>query len=294
MRAQRRRARSPPFRSAAKPCASRPRPAPFRRRSSFCVGIEILLHAAGAHVLRQLPPTAQIGGDELHALVGFDAQAADHRGNLLVDGFARHQFRHAARNVVLQGDAEDAADQNHREDPHQDRGQAVPPVKTGVHQDQQEAQQSQPDVRREPCLHLAQRRCRIPLAQAEQTFEDDDAGSQRGEEQARHGTAARPLGESIGINNVDGQRDQRGDSRARPPTGIAGDRGSLRPVPARNSICISPISMTSPGCNSISVIGIAVDQRAVGGIQVAQHEAAALAYNHGLRARHQRSRRRKR
>ena len=84
------------------------------------------------------------------------AQAADHGGDLLVDGLARHQFGHAARDVVLQRDAEDAAHQDHGEQPHQHRGQPVSPAETGVHQDQQKAQQAQPDVRRDPRFHAAQ------------------------------------------------------------------------------------------------------------------------------------------
>src|SRR5262249_41461782 len=117
-------------------------------------------------------------------LVGFDAQAAYDGRDLDFDGFMWDQVGHAARDVVLHGDAEYAADDDDQKHPHEKRGESAAPTEAGGFQDKKEAQQSEPDMGGEPGFHAPEGRSRIFLAESEEEFEDDNAGAHGGEEES--------------------------------------------------------------------------------------------------------------
>ena len=111
-------------------------------------GRELLLGGLGNITLQGGDSFADQGGSFIDEL---NTDTAD----LLVDGFKGNALRGKARHKVLQDCANDAADEDHREEPHQAARQTDTETKARMEEDERVADEAEPEMAAHPGLRAS-------------------------------------------------------------------------------------------------------------------------------------------
>ena len=129
--------------------------------------------------------------DGFDGAVSFVSEGAAYVGDFVVNGFERDVGGHDARDVILQGGAEETAGDRDDKEPHQYASECAAEVEAAVEEDERKAEKAEPEMAPHPGLSTAEAPSGDAFARAEQGGKNHERKAEATEDDSDGAAAAR-------------------------------------------------------------------------------------------------------